>query len=156
MLLGISAVLAKVSVCSPRKSFIFFIWKIIFWMKVSKKNILFTFEKGSTAWNATQMSGLQTFDDVMAAIGSHKGGWKVHLTLQRSLDWLHHNTRSGLCEAVRWILFPSKLKQIEDQFLWRTGRARKPNTWERQCFLFQNLNKLIFGYFDPEKIILDN
>ena len=55
-------------------------------MKVSKKNILFTFEKGSTAWNATQMSGLQTFDDVMAAIGSHKGGWKVHLTLQRSLD----------------------------------------------------------------------
>ena len=41
--------LAEVSCRSPQKSFIFIVYKIIFWIKVYKKKI-FNFEKGSTGY----------------------------------------------------------------------------------------------------------
>ena len=46
--------LAEISVKSPRKLFIFIIYKNIFWIKVSKKTFNFNFEKSFTGWHSLQ------------------------------------------------------------------------------------------------------
>ena len=60
-----ASVLAKTSVRSPRKLFMFIILKNIFWIKVSKKNILFYLENRSTGSGIPLAVHEWTFEDAL-------------------------------------------------------------------------------------------
>ena len=61
---------------------------------------------------------------------------------------------TNLCER-RFVFYDVPLKEVEEK-LDGVGDRRDEFVWYQSVLPFSKLNKMFFGYFDPEKIFLDD